>query len=94
MTDIAVPVQTVSLSPATVNVTPPKRGGIAAVARSAGLRAARTFTQAFLAVVTAGPVLNLNVSVFKAAGAAGFAAILTLAQRVLDETKIPTIPAG
>lgn len=102
MTDIAVPVDTAvpvesvtvtTASPATVNA-PPKGARYAAIVRSATLRATRTFAQAFIAVLTAGPVLHLNVGVVKAGATAGFAATLALVQRWLDSTSIPTIPAG
>lgn len=62
--------------------------------RSAFLRAARTFLQSFLAVVTAGPLLDLDVPTVKAGAVAGLAAVLALAQRWLDTTEVPTIPAG
>jgi hypothetical protein len=100
VTDTAVPVQAVVVSPATASVEaanaepPKKKTNVGAFVRSAGLRAARTFTQAFLAVLTASPALHLNISVLDTAATAGFAAVLTLAQRILDETNIPTIPAG
>ena len=99
MTDITIPVQAPAAlpapaAPAAGAAAAAKPARIGRIARSAGLRSARTFTQSFLAVLTAGPVLNLNVNVFKAAATAGLAAVLTLAQRMLDETDIPTIPAG
>jgi len=63
--------------------------------RSAGLRALRTFLQAFLAVVTAGPVLHLgSIPTYKAGLTAGVAAVLALAQRFLDPTPVPSIPKG
>lgn len=62
--------------------------------RSAAARAARTFLQAFLAVVTAGPLLDLGVSTLKAAAVAGVAAVLALVQRWLDDTSVPTLPPG
>jgi hypothetical protein len=62
--------------------------------RSAGVRALRTFLQAFLAVITAGPVLNLGIPTYKAGLTAGLAAVLALAQRLLDDTTVPTIPKG
>lgn len=65
-----------------------------ALIRSALLRATRTFLQSFLAIVTAAPVLELDISTVKAAAAAGLAAVLALAQRALDDSSIPTIPAG
>lgn len=61
---------------------------------SALLRAARTFAQAFLATLTAAPVLNLEVPTLKAAALAGAAAVLAMVQRWLDDTRVPTIPAG
>lgn len=64
------------------------------IVKSAVLRAARTFAQAFLAMVTAGPLLELDVSTLKAAAVAGLAAVLALVQRWLDTTHVPTIPAG
>ena len=89
MTDIAVSFE--GARAASDTRRPPR---LSALARSAGLRAARTFSQAFLAVLTAGPVLHLNAGVFKAGATAGLAAVLTLAQRLLDDTAVPTIPAG
>ncbi len=62
--------------------------------RSALLRAARTFTQSFIAVLTASPVLDLNIPTLKAAAAAGLAAVLSLVQRWLDDTPVWTIPTG
>ncbi len=94
MTDLAVPVEAVAMSPAPPGAAAPQRSHLRATLHSAGLRAARTFTQAFIAVLTASPVLHLNVSVVKTAATAGFAAVLTLAQRWLDDTNVPTIPAG
>ena len=58
------------------------------------LRAARTFLQAFLAVLTAAPVLDVSVPTLKAAAMAGVASVLALAQRFLDDTSVPTIPPG
>ena len=89
MTDIALPVEAGAAAR-----TAPRAPRFSALARSAGLRATRTFSQAFLAVLTAGPVLHLNAGVFKAGATAGLAAVLTLAQRILDDTAVPTIPAG
>ena len=62
--------------------------------RSALLRAARTFLQSFLAIVTATPLLDMDVPTVKAAAAAGLAAVLALVQRWLDSTPVPTIPPG
>ena len=98
MTDIAVPIPAApptsipaALPPVPAAARAPR---LSLVARSAALRGARTFAQAFLAVLTAGPVLHLNAGVLKAGATAGFAGLLTLAQRLLDETAVPTIPAG
>lgn len=57
-------------------------------------RAARTFIQSFLAVITAAPMLDLDVSTVKAAAVAGIAAVLSLIQRALDETPLSPIPPG
>ena len=57
-------------------------------------RAARTFLQTFLAVITGAPLLDANVSTVKAAAFAGIAAVLALAQRALDETPLSPIPPG
>jgi len=73
---------------------PSKRRSLGETARSAGLRATRTFLQAFLAVITAGPVLHLGIPTYKAGLTAGVAAVLALAQRLLDDTAVPTIPRG
>lgn len=62
--------------------------------RSGLLRAARTFLQSFLAVVTASPLLDLDVSIIKAGAVAGLASLLALLQRWLDDTALPTIPPG
>ena len=65
------------------------------VIRSALLRAARTWLSTFLAVLTASPLLSINVSVVKTAAVAGMASVLTVAQRALDEAPgVPTIPPG
>ena len=91
MTDIALPASAASAASAATAVRRPR---LTLIARSAALRAARTFVQSFLAVLTAGPVLNLDAGVLKAGATAGFAAVLTLAQRMLDDTPVPTIPTG
>lgn len=57
-------------------------------------RAARTFLQTFLAVITGAPLLDLNVSSVKAAAVAGIGAVLSLLQRALDETPLAPIPPG
>jgi hypothetical protein len=64
------------------------------IVQSAVLRATRTFLQAFLAVVTGAPLLDLNVPTVKAGAMAGLAAVLALVQRWLDTTDVPSIPAG
>lgn len=61
--------------------------------RSAAYRALRTFLQSFLAIVTAGPLLDVDVSTLKVAALSGVAAVLALLQRWLDSTGVPTIPA-
>ena len=71
-----------------------KRRHLLRVIRSALYRASRTFLQAGLAIITAAPLLNLDVSTLKAAAVAGIAAVLSLVQRALDESPLPTIPAG
>lgn len=53
-------------------------------------RVARTFLQAFLAVVTAGPMLDLSVSTLKAAWMAGLAALISLLQAWLYATDSST----
>jgi hypothetical protein len=65
-----------------------------AVIRSGVLRAARTFVQSFIAIISASPLLDLKVSTVKAAAAAGLAAVLALVQRALDDAGVPTIPPG
>lgn len=62
--------------------------------RSAFYRAARTFLQTFLAVITSAPLLDLDVSSVKAAIVAGVGAVLALIQRMLDETPLSPIPPG
>ena len=55
------------------------------------VRAARTFLQTFLAILLASPVLNLSGSGLKAAAVAGFASVLSMVNRLLDETSIPSL---
>ncbi|MGH8905093.1 MAG: hypothetical protein ACRD0K_00895 [Egibacteraceae bacterium] len=55
------------------------------------IRAARTFLQAFLAVLIAAPVLNLAVPALKAAAVAGIASVLAMFHRMLDPTSVPTL---
>lgn len=78
-----------------------KKARFRARVKSALYRAARTFTQAFIATV--GVALALPADTVKAdtlekatvAGAiAGGAAVLALVQRWLDTTSVPTIPPG
>lgn len=57
-------------------------------------RAARTFLQTFLAVITGAPLMSLNISSVKAAAIAGIGAVLSLIQRALDETPLSPIPPG
>lgn len=57
-------------------------------------RAARTFLQTFLAVITSAPLLDLNVPAVKAAAIAGLGAVLSMVQRMLDETPLSPIPPG
>lgn len=62
--------------------------------RRALIRAARTFLQAFLAVVTGAPLMNADVSTLKAAGFAGIGAVLSLAQNALEQATDAPIPRG
>ena len=62
--------------------------------RSAAWRAVRTFLQAFLATVIAGPLQLVNVGTLRAAALAGLAAVLALLMRWLDGTEFPTPPPG
>jgi hypothetical protein len=55
------------------------------------VRAARTFLQTFLAILLASPVLNLSGSGLKAAAVAGLASVLSMVNRLLDETSIPSL---
>ena len=64
------------------------------VLRSGGLKAVRTYLQAFLGTFYGLPLFDVNVATWKAAAAAGIAALIALVMRWLDETPIPTIPAG
>lgn len=57
-------------------------------------RAARTFLQTFLAVITGAPLMSLDISSVKAAAIAGIGAVLSLIQRALDETPLAPIPPG
>jgi hypothetical protein len=70
--------------------------GIAAMAnmkllKSLLIRAARTFFQTFLAILLASPVLNLSGSGLKAAAVAGLASVLSMVNRLLDETSLPSL---
>jgi hypothetical protein len=64
----------------------------ATLIRSILVRAVRTFLQTFLAVLLAAPALDLSGPGLKAAGVAGLASVLSMAQRLLDETAIPSLP--
>jgi hypothetical protein len=100
----AVTAETLPAAPAVAAVTP--GGETPTVTRrywslkpgselhSAGARALRTFSQSFLAVVSAGLVLKLNISIIEAGATAGLAAVLALANRLLDDSPFPTIPKG
>jgi hypothetical protein len=55
------------------------------------IRAARTFLQAFLAVLLAAPALDLSGPVLKAAAVAGLASVLSMINRLLDETAVPSL---
>jgi hypothetical protein len=55
------------------------------------VRAGRTFLQTFIAILLATPVLNLSGSGLKAAAVAGFASVLSMINRLLDETSIPSL---
>ena len=55
------------------------------------IRAARTFFQTFLAILLASPVLNLSGSGLKAAAVAGLASVLSMVNRLLDETSLPSL---
>ena len=60
--------------------------------RSILVRAVRTFLQTFLAVLLAAPALDLSGPGLKAAAVAGLASVLSMAQRLLDETAVPSLP--
>ena len=60
--------------------------------KSVLIRAARTFLQTFLAVLLAAPALDLSGPSLKAAGVAGLASVLSGIQRLLDETRVPSLP--
>ncbi len=62
--------------------------------KSAAIRAARTFLQAFLAVVTGAPLMNADVSTLKAAGFAGIGAVITLIQNALEQASNAPVPRG
>jgi hypothetical protein len=55
------------------------------------IQAGRTFLQTFLAVLLATPVLDMSGPALKAAGVAGFASVLSLVHRLLDETPVPSL---
>jgi hypothetical protein len=56
------------------------------------IRAARTFLQTFLAVLLAAPALDLSGTALKAAAVAGLASVLSMINRLLDETPVPSLP--
>lgn len=62
--------------------------------KKAVIRGARTFLQAFLAVVTGAPLLDLNVSTLKAAGVAGIGGVVALIQNALETASDAPIPRG
>jgi hypothetical protein len=55
------------------------------------IRAARTFLQTFIAVVVASPALNLSLPGLKAAAVAGLASVLSMVNRLLDESPVPSL---
>ena len=59
--------------------------------KSLFIRAARAFLQTFLAVVVASPALNLSLPGMKAAAVAGLASVLSMVNRLLDETPVPSL---
>lgn len=67
---------------------------MAQIIRRALVRAARTFMQAFLAVVTGAPLMNADVSTLKAAGFAGIGAVLSLLQNTLEQASDAPVPRG
>lgn len=68
----------------------------------AGIRAGRTFLQTFLGVYTAGLMASqviifsdfANVGLLQQGSAAGFVALLSFAQNLLEDTKSLNIPKG
>src|SRR4030095_11494611 len=56
------------------------------------IRALRTFAHTFVAVLVAAPVLNLSGPALKAAAMAGLASVLSMVNRLLDETPVPSLP--
>jgi hypothetical protein len=60
--------------------------------KSTLIRASRTFLQTFLAVLLASPALNLSGPGLKAAAVAGLASVLSMVNRILDETPVPSLP--
>jgi hypothetical protein len=59
--------------------------------RSILIRAARTFVQTFLAILLAAPALDLSGPALKAAAVAGLASVLSMINRLLDETPVPSL---
>lgn len=67
---------------------------MADIIKKALIRGARTFLQAFLAVVTGAPLLDLNVSTLKAAAVAGLGALIALVQNALEQASDAPVPRG
>lgn len=67
---------------------------MAEIIKKALIRGARTFLQAFLAVVTGAPLLDLNVSTLKAAAVAGLGALIALVQNALEQASDAPVPRG
>ena len=63
----------------------------APLVKSLLIRAARTFVQTFLAVLLAAPALNVSGPALKAAAVAGLASVLSMLNRLLDETPVPSL---
>ncbi|MGH3664819.1 MAG: hypothetical protein ACRDU8_01790 [Egibacteraceae bacterium] len=59
--------------------------------KAVALRGARSFLQTFIAVLLASPVLDLSGPTLKAAAVSGFAAVLAMLHRLLDETSVPSL---
>lgn len=61
---------------------------------SGAWRALRTFLQAFLATILAGPLRLIDASALRSAAIAGIAALLALIMRWLDDTEFRSLPPG